>query len=99
MINSLDIQNAYNELYAQVRKYFWDFSAVDALADLEIACYKACPDLIEVDRAFKRFRPYLHAVISEDDDLAQSVDEFEDIIDVEDSVYIKLNKVNEVVQQ
>lgn len=97
MLNYADIQIAYNKLYTEIRRYIWSFEAVCALADLEIACYKTCPDLDEVKNAFYTFKLYAQQLFSEDEELESVFDNFEDIMNSDDTTYAKLNKVEEVV--
>lgn len=99
MISCHDIQNTYNKLYAEVRRYLWDFAAVEALANLEIACYKTCPDLHEIRTALDQLSYYTHDVATEDEDLSAAVEALRELIDSDDTTYAKLNKVNEVITQ
>ena len=99
MINFADIQVAYNNLYKQVRKYLWDFQAVEALADLEIACYRTCQDLQEISSALNRFVTYTLEVRREDADLDKAINDLQSLIDSDTSTYAKLNRVNEVISQ
>lgn len=97
MISCSEIHNLYNDLYKEIRKYFWTMPAVEALADLEVACYKACPDLVEVKNCVNNLKLYARDVILDDEDLKDAFDAFDEI-NVDDTVYVKLDKVNEVVQ-
>ena len=99
MISFADIQVAYNNLYKQVRKYLWDFQAVEALADLEIACYRTCQDLHEISSALNRFVTYTLEVRREDADLDKAINDLQSLIDSDTSTYAKLNRVNEVISQ
>lgn len=99
MISYADIQHAYNKLYAEIRRYMWEFQAVEALADLEIACYKTCQDLPEIRTALSKLELYTHEVQNEDEDLDKAFQKFHEILDDADETYVKLSKVNEVVQQ
>ena len=98
MVSNADIQNAYNKLYTQVRKYIWDFPVVAALADLEISIYKTSLDLLDVRLKYLRFRGLITSEIYSDEQLKDAVDYLESLI-YENDVYVKLNKVNEVIQQ
>lgn len=99
MTSYAELHKAYNDLYVEVRKYFWGFPAVEALANLEIATYKACPDVDEVRRRFNQFCVYLNEIRQEDEDLDDAVTAFQELLDDTDETFMKLNKVNEVVQQ
>lgn len=98
MINYADIQNAYNDLYVEVRKYIWSFPAVEALADLEIACYQTCPDINNIKQALNRFRQYALEVMYDDEDMTETFDDFAELLDSDDTTYAKLNKVQEVLE-
>lgn len=97
MVSFADIQNAYNKMYAQIRKYVWDFPTVAALADLEIAVYKTCQDLADVKTKFYRLRSCIADVIQIDEDLSKVVDTFENLVHEQDT-FVKLNQVEEVIQ-
>lgn len=97
MVSYADIQNAYNKLYTQVSKYIWSFPVVAALADLEIAIYQTCQDLVDIRSRYLRFRGLITSVLYNDEELKEAMDNLESLI-YEDSVYVKLNKVNEVIQ-
>ena len=97
MISSSDIQNAYNALYKELRKYIWDFSVVASLADLEIAVYKKFQNLSDTRSKFYRLRSQLADVVPTDEDLKGALDAFEDVLK-DDNIYVKINKVEEVLQ-
>lgn len=96
MISCTDIQVMYNRLYKEVRRYIWSFQAVEALADLEIACYEACPDIHKIRAVFSRFKQYALEVLYEDEDMLEVFDRFEELINSEDTCYTPLEKVEEV---
>lgn len=97
MVSYADIQDAYNRLYAQIRKYVWDFSTVVYLADLEIAVYKICQDLSDIRIKCARLKSMITDELYDDEDLKKAMDYFESLI-TSDGVYVKLNQVQEVVQ-
>lgn len=97
MISSADIQNFYNDMYKQLRKYIWDFSVVAALADLEIAVYKKFQNMNDIKSRFYRLRSQIVEVLSKDEELKDSFDAFEGLFE-EDTIYVKINKVEEVLQ-
>lgn len=96
MVSYADVQNAYNKVYAEVRKYIWDFSVVAALADLEIAVYKTCQDIPDIRMKLQRFKSMIVDVLYEDEDLKKRLEYFENLIK-DNEVYVKLNMVNEVI--
>ena len=97
MISSSAIQNAYNGLYKELRKYIWDFSVVAALADLEIATYKRFQNLSDVRTKFYRLRSQITDVLHTDEDLKDAIDAFENILE-DQEVFVKINQVEEVLQ-
>lgn len=98
MISFATIQNLYNDMYAEIRKYIWDFPTVSALADLEISVYQTCQNMYDIRNKFNRLKLNIFDVYQDDEDLRECVDSFEDAIS-DDETFVKLNKVNEVVQQ
>ena len=99
MINSAKIQHMYNRLYKEVRKYIWDFAAVEALADLEVEVYKTCPNLYDIQNKLDKFRYYTVDVEREDDDLVKAFKRFEELIQSDDTPFAKLYRTMEVVQK
>lgn len=99
MINSTKIQREYNKVYKEIRNYIWDFQAVEALADFEISVYKLCPDLSDIQTKFDRLRYYTRDIELEDKDLAKAMDNFEELLQSDDTPYAKLWSVKEVIQQ
>lgn len=97
MISSLRIQSAYVDLYTQVRKYIWDFSTVEKLADLEVSVYRAFPDIDEVSRCFDKLRFDLKSKEKDDEDLKKACDKFKSILDSDTETYIKIYQVDEVI--
>ena len=97
MLNCADIQVGYNRLYKQVRRYIWSFQAVEALADLEIACYETCLDLDRVRQAFTRFRQYALETMYEDEELSKEFERFENLINSDDVPYANLYQIEEVI--
>lgn len=97
MVSYATIRTAYNDVYAEMRKYIWGFPAVEALADVEVASYETCVDLDNLRSLFYRLRQHTREVEFEDTDLKKALDAFQEIIDNDNEVFVKLNKVNEVV--
>ena len=101
MITTNDLQRLYVDMYKQIREYLWPFRIVEALADLEVACYKAFPDIDEVKKIFTRLSSEIRfqADKEEDEDLLKSLEKFQKFLDDEDKIdgiYSKLNSVREV---
>ena len=97
MVSFAKIQNAYNKIYVELRKYVWDFSTVAALADLEISVYKTCQDLSDIRTKYYRLKSLITDVIRVDEELSRRLDSFEELIH-EDETFVKLTQVEEVLQ-
>lgn len=97
MISYAEIQNAYNKLYVEIRKYIWDFATVAALADVEIAIYQTCQNLPDIRVKLSRLKSQLMDVLYTDEALKKRLEYLEELV-YDDKVYVKLNMVNEVVQ-
>ena len=97
MVSSIIIQNEYQKLYTQVRRYLWSFDTVEMLAELEIACYQAFPSLDDVKVKFSKFKREIAEKANEDAELKEAITDFEDVINSESTLYLTLNKVREVV--
>lgn len=91
------LQSAYNDLYVQLRKYIWEFSAVQAIAELEVAVYKAFPSLSELHSCYSKLYQYVRNATLQDDDLMEALTDFGELLDSTDSVYVKLTSVHEVI--
>ena len=99
MISASDIQNKYNKVYVQMRKYIWDFQAVEALADLEIECYKSCPSKSSIQAALDRLEYCVKPILLEDEDFEKALTAFQETLDSGDTFYKRLSSVREVVQE
>lgn len=96
MISSYEIQAAYNDLYVCFRNYIWGLPIIEMLADLEIASYQAFPDISEVRRCLNKLSSSIRQVMNKDDELKSAVENFQELVSCDD-LYLKLNKVREVV--
>lgn len=103
MINSKEIQSLYNDFYIQIRKYIWPVATVELLADFEVECYKAFPDLQNLQRIFNRLRVDILSTAREDEEFKKMIDKIDQFISEnahkfsDDEIYYKLNRVQEVV--
>lgn len=97
MIGQHEIVNLYNKLYVCARNYIWNYYQVETLADLEVAIYKACPDIVEIRSALTRFYLACLDVIREDEEFKQAYEAMKDLIDSDKTIYTMLNKVEETL--
>ena len=99
MISSVVIQTQYQKLYSALREYLWPFDTVELIADLEIACYQAFPAIEDVKSRISNLRREISSVLKDDEELSTQFDEFEEMLNGQDTVYLTLNKVKEVISQ
>ena len=53
IVTSNDIQIRYQKLYKFLMDFLWEYDVVEALANLEIACYKQFPDKEEMTKSLR----------------------------------------------
>ena len=97
MILSSDVQSKYNDLYLQLRNYIWDFKAVQAIANLEIAVYKAIPEMNAIRKAFNNLVYQVKPVSDTDEDVEKAMNSFKKLIESDDEICKKLPRVQEVM--
>ncbi|MCM1226168.1 MAG: hypothetical protein NC320_01925 [Clostridium sp.] len=93
------LQRAYNRLYAEFRNYIWNFSDIEALADLETEVYQIFPDMDKMKAKFKKLKRQISSanVYREDEDLKNSFEEFEEEMDSVQDIYANIKSFKEVV--
>ena len=96
MIGQHEVVNAYNKLYECAREYIWNYYQVETLADLEIAIYRACPDIVEIRTALTRFGLACVEVLREDEEFNKKYEKLKDLVDSDETMYTMLNQVDEV---
>ena len=101
MTCSIELQNAYVDLYGYMRNYIWDLDVVEMLADVEVDTYDAFINIEKLDRDFQRLYDEIEDAAKENDDkeLLDSADAFKKLIDdakESSSAYLDLYKVQEV---
>lgn len=81
VITSSDIQVKYEQLYEFLMEYLWEFTTVQALADLEIAIFKRFPDKDEMIRCLRKLKSEISYTYNEmaADDLEDFKEAFEDL--------------------
>lgn len=96
MTSSVIIQNKYISLYKLLRNYLWNFQTVEDIAELEMECFRALPD---VDRIKTKLNAVSNAaiyVIRDDDKLKECLDSFYELLN-DSSVCKKILISQEVV--
>lgn len=96
MTSSVIIQNKYISLYKLLRNYLWNFQTVEDIAELEMECFRALPD---VDRIKMKLNAVSNAaiyVIRDDNKLKECLDSFYDLLN-DSSVCKKILISQEVV--
>lgn len=96
MTSSVIIQNKYISLYKLLRNYLWNFQTVEDIAELEMECFRALPD---VDRIKMKLNAVSNAAIyvtRDDDKLKECLDSFYELL-TDSSVCKKILISQEVV--
>lgn len=96
MTSSVIIQNKYISLYKLLRNYLWNFQTVEDIAELEMECFRALPD---VDRIKTKLNAVSNAAIyvtRDDDKLKECLDSFYELLN-DSSVCKKILISQEVV--
>lgn len=90
VITSSDIQVKYEKLYSFMMDFLWEFTTVQALANLEIAIFKRFPDKDEMQKCLRDLNAkvfYTYNELDQDDesefkdayeDLEEAIENFED---------------------
>ncbi|MBQ2856444.1 MAG: hypothetical protein IJE78_04840 [Bacteroidaceae bacterium] len=97
MVSYADIRNAYIDLYREMRRYIWDFRIVEQLVEVEIDSFQTCVDMDKLREDLRLLRQHINEVISDDEDLKDAIDAFQDIVDNETETFAKLYQVSEVL--
>lgn len=90
MLNSADLQIAYNHLYEELRKYIWDVDTVIDIAELETSVYKAFPTYSEVSCRFTQLVDDTVSCVRESEELRNVFREFQDTLQSGTSWYVAL---------
>ncbi len=86
----------YNDLYVKMRRYIWDIDVIEALADVEIECYKKFPDLRELENKVSNLRYLVSETDVDDEELFEAFDAFNDYYGEQDDLYSKIETFREV---
>jgi len=78
-VTSKDIQAKYVKLYKFLMQYLWEYPTVEALANLELACYKTFPDKDDMLKYLKELEYKINSTYNEltEDDLPEFEETFE----------------------
>ena len=98
MISVFKIQQKYNDLYTQFRNYIWNYDIVEKFVDLELECYKACPDVLKIRNILTMLESKIHDILMKDEDFKEVFDDFKDTVQEDDTSYYGIHVVNEVIQ-
>lgn len=98
MINSNRLQDAYIDLYVQMRKYIWDLDVVTILATLETETYKSFPDLKYLTDVLTKLKNSVIDTYRDDEEFKSAFDKFFDLLkdNTSDEIYKNLKTFKEV---
>lgn len=99
MISSTDIQNSYIKLYSALRQYIWDIGTVQQIAALETSVYDVFPSIADIQSNLQKLRSMVSPVLKEDEALRECLDDMQTILDQADSIYARLDHVQEVMSK
>ena len=99
MISSTDIQNSYIKLYSALRQYIWDILTVQQIAALETSVYDVFPCISDIQVNLQRLRSMVSPVLKEDEELRECLEDMQTILDQADSIYARLDQVQEVMSK
>ena len=96
MTSTSEYMLLYNDLYEQMRKYIWDLEIVEALADVEVECYKRFPDIRELQNKVSNLRYLVSGTDADDEELFEAFDAFDEYYTKQDDLYSKVERFMEV---
>lgn len=96
MTSSVIIQNKYISLYKLLRNYLWNFQTVEDIAELEMECFRALPDVDRIKMKLNAVSNAATYVIRDDDKLKECLDSFYELLN-DSSVCKKILISQEVV--
>lgn len=104
-VTSKDIQTKYIKLYKFLMQYLWEYSTVEALANLELECYRMFPDkelMLKYLKELKRKIESTYNELTEDDkpEFENIFTQFEKLIEDydPDNAETELYSVNEPIE-
>lgn len=100
MVSGNDLQNAYIDLYSQLRRYIWSYQDVRTLANLEIETFKRFSDVDQVKKYLNLMEMSARFVTNDDEEVMLAFQDFRDVLDSIDSpdhMYAKLTEVEEAL--
>lgn len=95
MITATSIQSKYIDLYTCLREYIWSTDAVEAIANLEVECYETFPDINSIKSCLNKLRNIIRYEVL-DEDIDNSMDNFTEFLNSDDTVYANLKSFKEV---
>lgn len=94
-ISSTILKDKYNNFYAAMRNYIWDFDTVKLLAEIEELCYTAFPNRDKLLGLLHKIKSKFSSL--SDDELTDAYEELIDTLSESDTFYTKLAVPQEVL--
>lgn len=71
---------------------------VQEICNLELACYKAIPDLNDIRASLRRVKQSAMNIVREDEELQEAFEDFESALEDETDVCLKINVMEEIAK-
>lgn len=71
---------------------------VQEICNLELACYKAIPDLNDIRVSLRRVKQSAMNIVREDEELQEAFEDFESALEDETDVCLKINVMEEIAK-
>lgn len=93
--SSTILKDKYNNFYAAMRNYVWDFDTVKLLAEIEELCYTSFPDKGKLIGLLNKIKSKFNSL--SDEALNDAHQELLDLLSESDTFYTKLSVPQEVI--
>ena len=71
---------------------------VQEICNLELACYKAIPDLNDIRVSLRHVKQSAMNIVREDEELQEAFEDFESALEDETDVCLKINVMEEIAK-
>lgn len=93
--SSTILKDKYNNFYAAMRNYVWDFDTVKLLAEIEELCYTSFPDKGKLQGLLNKIKSKFNSL--PDEALKDAYHDLVDLLSKSDTFYTKLSIPQEAI--